>query len=92
MLPLRPFFTRLTISSGACPWGPWDCAMQKARWTLNPVATEADALGGSLRLLPPPRVQPDTDQLLLRRALVIDAADPRASSPPYSAPVLGVER
>ena len=48
-------------------------ALRLVRWSLYLAATEATQQGGTLRLLPPPKVQPDS--FLLSDALEIDAAD-----------------
>ena len=48
--------------------------MRKVRLTLHHAATEAANQGGSLRLLPPPKINPEP--FLLRRVVVIDAAGP----------------
>ena len=47
--------------------------MKEVRWTLYLAANEAAQQGGSLRILPPPKVRPD--HLPLSHAVSIDAAD-----------------
>ena len=74
--PLHPFFTTEHDFVWCLPPGPfwWSDALTLVRWTLYlAVATEATQQGGSLRLLPPPKVQPHS--FLLSDALEIDAAD-----------------
>ena len=73
--PLHPFFTTEHDFVWCLPPGPlwWEQAMKEVRWTLYLAATEAAQQGGSLRILPPPKVRPD--HLPLSRAVTIDAAD-----------------
>jgi hypothetical protein len=73
--PLHPFFTTEHDFVWCLPPGPfwWSDALRLVRWSLYLAATEATQQGGSLRLLPPPKVQPDLFQL--SDALQIDAAD-----------------
>ena len=47
--------------------------MKEVRWTLYLAATEAAQQGGSLRILPPPKVRPD--HLPFSHAVTIDAGD-----------------
>ena len=73
--PLHPFFATEHDFVWCLPPGPlwWEQAMKEVRWTLYLAATEAAQQGGSLRILPPPKVRPD--HLPLSRAVTIDAAD-----------------
>ena len=77
--PVTPGYNTVSTTEhdfvGCLPPGPfwWFDAITKVRWTLYLAATEATQQGGSLRLLPPPKVQPDLFQL--SDALQIDAAD-----------------
>ena len=79
-LPMHPVFTTehdfVWCLSLAPFW--WERAMRQGHWTLCHAATEAARQGGSLQLLPPPKIKPEP--FLLHRVVVIANANPHGGA------------